>query len=416
MLFTEDESDYTMTDTNNYASINTVKNDINATTESTNSSSLKVGIIEYSGIVNVNHIAFWGKNITTGGTTDTSSHANHVTNIILKFAPNAQIFVYGIGENTENSDDSSFIDALAFMSNNGVKIINVSMGWYPGGYYNKGIDGMIDYYSTLYSLTIIKSAGNLNQSEYDYMLNDYLSWGAYAHNIITVGGVERSSAHSNKFVQSASALFGLYDTKPNIVAHFSLYLSDFLFNVSGTSFSAPIVTGAVAIIVSQNIYMQSKPHAVASLLAASANKSICYQYDSTSGYANFDECYGAGFLDLGNALSNINQVYNTTVSTTPSDYVVRTIIVQISAGSTINIACYWTAHQTSNYANNSPIISDYDILIKINSQYVAMSSGGSGSNAELLTYTVNSTAYVYIEIHQISRTTTDYVSLCYIIS
>jgi len=163
----------------------------------------------------------------------------------------------------ENRIEEDFlVSALEWASRRGVKIVNVSLG-YGGdvGYTKNMMDGKTAVSSIAMSGALkrgvlpVISIGNVSSRNVDPNVGDTtLNAPADAFDVISVGGVIYDSVTKKVVLSSSSACGPSADgrVKPEVVAPFEVIAANEdgrLVFTSGTSYSAPIVAGVLALVL-----------------------------------------------------------------------------------------------------------------------------------------------------------------------
>lgn len=379
---------------------------------------IRVGIYE-SGVCDTSHTNLVGKDITVrDSSANITSHATATTSIIALMAPEAEFYV---------SDVPSSSQGLSWFIENYCDIVNCSFGYYSNslnadGKYTKGvreyryIDAIYDYQIAAHFLTVCVSAGNRidNDTSSKYNPDGEVVSPGYAYNAITVGGVDL--VRFGNEIGWSHTTYACFQTleeenvKPNISAPFSVYIPNIGIN-SGTSFSAPLVTGTVALLEDHIPAYKMCPERVMSVLMSTAQKT--YDYTATKG--EFDERVGAGIVDCGIANGNTfcSTMYNTNRTS-------RTQIISenvyMAAGETLDICFAWQV--TSDTDNETVYLTDYDIkLIGPSNRLVDYSSLGN-SNVEMIRFVATETGLHRIKVYQYSdldpNVSGEYVALTYV--
>ena len=254
--------------------------------------------------IDPNHPNFVGKTVivkpTALGDSNTEpfiSHANLVASII--------------GGNTGIAKDvtllsvnhSYFIfDKMDWMLANDVNIINMSFSFgttidgysIPFTVYDNNTE-YLDYTVKTYGVTIVKSAGNNTT---------FISTPGWGNNIITVGSINYYNEEISNF--SAYLEYELNAPKPNLVAQGQrVYVSGTLAN-TGTSFSAPQVTGAIALMMEKDSALKSSPELVNAILLANSSMENVDSQHYTFDENGMSNKAGAGVMQIDKNLENIH--------------------------------------------------------------------------------------------------------------
>lgn len=219
-----------------------------------------------------------------------NQHADIVTQISTgKIATDSNIFYAEFKGN--------LIDKLDWFVENNVDVINMSLGISIIDESGNDrvindytfMDSIIDYYSKYTRTTFVISAGNNgNDSNNQYLI----STPANSLNAITVG-----ASDSDGEIATFSSHVSFSNVKPNIVAP-GAYLTniseDYVTQRSGTSYSAPIVTGIIALLMEEYPYLVGNPESVLAVLQSSATQ-------LPSQIEDFDDISGTGIINYSRA-------------------------------------------------------------------------------------------------------------------
>lgn len=359
-------------------SLDTAFDDIGVSNSQFTGQGIKVGVIE-SGIpqstVNLKegHYTFLHTNVT--------KHAWVVSSIIGGTTGIAKDVCFYFASSSGFVNNSNIL-----IDTYGVNIINMSFGFLDyGDYTNK--DACLDTIVSNTGCTIVKSAGNRSNEDSDPY---YITSPGCSMNAITVGATDYNqnlSAFSSWLVSETFLL------KPDVVAPGGILWD--IPNIpngneghSGTSCSAPMVVGTIALLMEEFPELKVNPALVKSVVHLGAKK-----LPTQTSY--FDEYSGFGLINyqkMRNCLLSVNYS-NFTISTTAD---AGTIVlsknitipywdsIAVNANSIVN-----SSITTSSSASATPTYTDYTIKIYDvrASTYVASSS--IDSSVDYLLFTNN---------------------------
>ncbi|MGB3591984.1 MAG: S8 family serine peptidase [Nonlabens sp.] len=229
--------------------------------------------------------------------------AGSVTGQYEGTAPDAGFYLFRT-EDTQSEtpvEMSYWVAAAERADSLGVDVINVSLGYLgfdnpSDGFTYQDMDGQTTFISKgsniAYEkgLMVVTSAGNSGNSA----VHPYIAAPADATGSFSIGGVDDMEQRSS-FSSIGPTIDGR--TKPNVVARASSTITiDEVGNIvgsSGTSFSAPLVSGAVACL------MQAFPDMTAQEIRSAIE-------NSASQSTNPDVLVGYGIPDFGNAFRILN--------------------------------------------------------------------------------------------------------------
>lgn len=258
-----------------------------------------------------------GKGSEDGHGTSVASLAAGLAGDAPGVAPAANILSLRVTDANGTSDIFTISQAIVTAVDAGARIVNVSLGGYST---NATLNAAIAYAQT-HGAVIVAAAGNDQAAQ--------LAWPAADPRVVSVGAVDKAEQQVT-FSNSGSQL---YLTAPGYGVQ-TAWLEGQRAYVDGTSASAPIVSGALAAVLSQNPNL-SAADAVA-LLTRTAND---------AGAPGADPAYGKGILNIGWALNASNPTYvDTAVSshyydpnTNLMSFVVQNRSGQTVAGMTLSV-------------------------------------------------------------------------------
>jgi len=277
---------------------------------------------------------------------DDHGHGTHVAGIIAGvngIAPNASIISIKVLDSSGSGYDSDIVNGINWAVENGANVISMSFGLSYSEYtdcYELGTSLAIDNASNY--VVVVVSAGN------DGPDNNTISAPACVKNVIAVGSISDSGS-----VSTFSSRGPTNDNriKPDLVAPGeginSTHLNDQYRSFSGTSMSAPFVSGAATLIMEKYNktfgYLPS-PHLVKTILINSANST------------ERNNIYGSGILDIERALDSINYSLNDSIKNGEKIF-----------GSSYRTTLYWS--------ENSSIHNNLTVIIQFNNTNTTLTSG-----------------------------------------
>lgn len=196
-------------------------------------------------------------------------------------APAANLLSIRVTDENSVSDLFTLSRAIVAATDAGAKIINVSLGGYATA---PLLDAAIAY-ATGRGAAIVAAAGNDQAAQ--------LAWPAADTRVVSVGAVDKaeqqvSFSNSGPQLQLTAPGYGVQ----------TAWLNGQRVYVDGTSASTPIVSGAIAALMSQNPNLTAVQ--AAELLRRTAND---------AGAPGSDPAYGSGILNLATALNSGNANY-----------------------------------------------------------------------------------------------------------
>lgn len=205
---------------------------------------------------------------------DDNGHGTHIAGIISEMAPGAELFVFKILDKNGNGTTEKALKALEWIMENhkkwNIKLLNFSMGYLPNTnavMQNKLIEKLELLWEE--GITVVTAAGNNGPKE------NSITVPGVSKKVITVGSCDDLENGKNGYGGRGPTSCCI--VKPEILAPGtnirSLALQDGAYVYkSGTSMSAPIVCGALALALEKNPNL--KPVELKLLLYDSVSRKI----------------------------------------------------------------------------------------------------------------------------------------------
>ena len=350
---------------------------------------VRVGLLE-TGIINKNHVNIAGSNyvIESYIFNVKKEHATQMASLIAGnngLACDATIYSsQAVG--TLNSEFDWFVE-------NDVDIVNMSFSEAnPTGIYGND-SAVADYYAKTYGMLLIASAGN------DGLGNDLVGNPGLGYNVLTVASVDYDNSYAG--YSSSATIIG--PQKPTLCMYGdSISVPNYLETCTGTSYSAALTSGTMAMIYELYPELKNQPERAIALATANTLSLEAYPHDVENGLNDY---VGAGVLRYGNMKNNYSNSYLLLNSPSTGPRVAFTIPVEMTCLQKIKICLTWFADATGD--PDETTFNDYDIRIYDgNGTYVATSTA-TESNLEILEYRAARNHTYTIKIYQYDTITSN---------
>lgn len=381
-----------------------------------NGEGIVIGVLESGGIVDVTNPNISGSNTIVRDewyySETISSHALRVASIIganTGIARKANIL------SVELSGDPK--SEVEWMLDRNVNIINNSWSeanqTKSGDY--KSNSAYFDYISRLNWVTVCSSAGNIGKE------NGWVGNPGLGYNVITVGAshdgtllADFSSYKENFGISKPTLVAPGYDISVPTLPDYEEVGEKTLLVNCGTSFSTPIVTGTIALLMQEFPTLKAFPELVIAMLTVSTSKmsSIYNNFDSSG----LEDKVGAGKLNYENSRKVFKN--KTTFNNSSKDKGVKASkSIYLNKGDTVRISLAWLVD--SNNETNPNIVTDYDLKLCDSNNSSVMVSVSAKNNIELIEYTATTSGSYTINAVQYGdkkSDKTDYGAMCYYIT
>jgi hypothetical protein len=205
-----------------------------------------------------------------------NGHGTAVASLILQVAPESNILSIRVADDLGSSNSWLLSQGILEAVANGAQIINISMGSYG----DSAILREAVEYAQARGAVVVASAGNEGISQ---LANPAGYSGVIASGSVGANGDHMLFSNTGASLDVSAPGYGLYSTGINGET----------LSFSGTSSSAPVISGATAATMSNSVTKS---------LSATDASSVVISYLDESGPAGSDEIYGSGALNLGRVI------------------------------------------------------------------------------------------------------------------
>lgn len=283
------------------------------------------------------------------------------------------------------------VSEIDWMLDRNVNVINMSFGEKnPSGNYSSQ-SAYMDFIVETYKITIVASAGNEGEN------TGHVSNPGLGYNIITVGACSSSKGTARAF---SSTVVNNGPRKPNIMAPgYALVVPNFSGSQSGTSISAAITTGCIALLMQRDPIIIYHPERAMAMLSSTANRPNSLYFNK-----GLDEKTGAGSLDFKNIKTQYTNNYGFFLE---QNQTTINIVKLLSAqkDQTIRVAVSWLAKANGTASNTTK--SNYDIYLCDANGNIISSQETSRDCVELIEYKALSNGEYGLKIIQKGTRTYD---------
>ena len=227
------------------------------------------------------------------GTGANYGHGTAVAGVVLQVAPKAKIMPLRILDSDGMGDTDDLVLAIDRAINRGAKVINVSLGSSES---SRAVKRMLNKARNR-GVAIVSSAGNSGNKSVLFPAREAVNGSEYSQGLISVGSVNARDEKSDFSVYGKERV----ETVAPGELIFTAYPDERVIYWSGTSFAAPMVSGALALALGE----PSLDKEVRELPELVTEKVMDKLYDVRANNGDVKDGLGKGRLDLREFLGDV---------------------------------------------------------------------------------------------------------------
>lgn len=321
---------------------------------------------------------------------DSLGHGTNVASVIASqinalgcagIAPNVELYIYKVTNTNNGYEWTAINSALSYCISEGIDVINMSFQAYEHDVTYNGSTmsasnncstQLTNYINSCYNagITLVAAAGNYNTSEPSYPASN--------NHVISVGSLAESSTNIKA---GYSNTYGIDLVAPGTVYVADKGTSSAYRKNSGTSFSAPIVTAAIALYKQQN--PSATPAEIESALYASCDAISGNPAWAGNGRLNIDKFLGVESVGPTNIVVNNPEVINEEL--------------ELEVGDTLDLD--WTVNGVGTFDKSVKFSTDSgtDNVVSVSSSG-KITAVGEGEDFVYITSTIDDSVYTAIDV------------------